>query len=68
MGLTDIIVIAIIILIVGGATAYIIRAKKRGQKCIGCPDSKACASNSKNGNSTCSGSCSSCCGCHEKEE
>lgn len=41
--MTDIIVIAIVILIVGGAVAYIIRAKKRGVKCIGCTASKRCA-------------------------
>ena len=46
---TDIIVIIIIALIIGGASFYIIRAKKRGQKCIGCPDAK-----------TCSGNCASC--------
>ena len=41
--MTDIIVIAIVLLIVGGAVAYIIRAQKRGIKCIGCPESKTCA-------------------------
>ena len=34
----EIVAIVAIILIVGGATAYIIKAKKSGQKCIGCPD------------------------------
>ena len=53
--LMDIIVIAIIIAIVGGAMAYIIRAKKSGKKCIGCPDSCSCSARSKGG---CSG-----CGC-----
>ena len=38
----DIIVIAIIALIIGGVVAYIIRAKKRGQKCIGCPYADKC--------------------------
>ena len=42
MGATDIIVIAIIALIIGAATFYIIRAKRRGQKCIGCPYAKSC--------------------------
>ena len=57
----DIVAIIVILLIVGAATAYIIKAKKSGRKCIGCPDSK-----------TCSGSCSSWCGCsgnnHEKTD
>lgn len=52
MTLTDIIVIIAIVLIVGGASFYIIRAKRRGQRCIGCPDAK-----------TCSGNCSACHGC-----
>ena len=29
-------------LIVGGALAYVLIAKKRGQKCIGCPYGKSC--------------------------
>ena len=41
---TDIIVLVIVALIIGGASLYIIRAKKRGQKCIGCPYAKSCAS------------------------
>ena len=56
----SVIPILLIVLIVGFAVAYIIRAKKSGQKCIGCPDSK-----------TCSGNCSACsCSCQsaEKEE
>ena len=53
----DIIAIIVILLIVGAATAYIIKAKKSGRKCIGCPDSK-----------TCSGSCASCGGCHAEND
>ena len=41
---TDIIVLVIIALVIGGASLYIIRAKKKGQKCIGCPHAKSCAS------------------------
>ena len=39
-------IIAIIatVLIIGGAVAYIIKAKKSGAKCVGCPYSKECAS------------------------
>ena len=51
--LTEIIAIAAIVLILGGAIAYIIKAKKSGQKCIGCPHSKSC--------SAAKGGCS--CGC-----
>ena len=43
--LTDIIIIVSILLIIGGAVAYIIKEKKRGNKCVGCPHSKSCPSN-----------------------
>ena len=48
----SIIAAIVIIAIVAAASLYIYKAKKRGQKCIGCPDSK-----------TCSGNCHSCGGC-----
>ena len=49
MDFIDIVVIAIIGVIIGGAVGYIVKAKKSGQKCIGCPYSK-----------TCGGSCGAC--------
>lgn len=51
--LENIVIIAVVVLIVAGALFYMYRAKKRGQKCIGCPYGKECT-----------GSCS----CKEKEE
>ena len=39
---SNIIAISAIVLIVGGSLSYIIIAKVRGQKCIGCPESKTC--------------------------
>jgi hypothetical protein len=58
MGLVDWIAVAVIALIIGGAAFYIIKAKKSGKRCIGCPDSEKC-----------SGSCSSChsCSCKNAE-
>ena len=47
----EIIAIAIIAVIVGGAIFYVIKAKKSGKKCIGCPDGCSC-------NGSCGGSCS----------
>lgn len=38
----DMIVIALVVLVVGGASFYIYKAKKKGQKCIGCPYGKEC--------------------------
>lgn len=39
----NIVIIAILVLTVGGAGFYIYRAKKSGQKCIGCPNSNSCS-------------------------
>ena len=43
--MSDFIVIAIIAIVVGAAISYIIKEKKRGVKCIGCPYSSACGGN-----------------------
>lgn len=43
--MTNIILIGILVLIIGGAAAYIRRAKKAGVKCIGCPHGKSCGGN-----------------------
>ena len=53
--MSDYIVIGIVTLLVGCAIFYIIRQKKKGAKCIGCPDAKKCSGN-------CSG-CTGNCGC-----
>ena len=45
--LGDVIVIIIIGVILALAIIYIVKAKKSGQKCIGCPHSKTCASKQK---------------------
>ncbi len=41
--MADIIVSVILAAIIGAVIAYIVRAKKRGQTCIGCPYAKECA-------------------------
>ena len=48
LDMTDIIVIAILVLIVGGASFYIIREKKKGKRCIGCPYACNCSGADKN--------------------
>ncbi len=50
--MVDLIAFVAIAVIVGVAAGYVYREKKRGTKCIGCPE----------GNS-CSGRCSGSCGC-----
>ena len=42
MGAETYIVIAVILVIIGLAAGYVIKAKKSGKKCIGCPYSGSC--------------------------
>lgn len=51
------IVIAVVTAIVGLAAWYIYRAKKSGQKCIGCPDARTCSGKGCNGGCGCGCSC-----------
>ena len=60
MGLIDCIVIAVIVLIIGGAVAYIVKAKKSGKKCIGCPEGCSCGNKNTNRASGC-GNCGKSC-------
>ena len=53
--LENIIIILIIAVILGLAIRYVIRAKKKGVKCIGCPDGAKCPGN-------CAGCSGNCCG------
>lgn len=48
--MANVIIIAAVVVIIGAAVGYIIKEKKRGTVCIGCPSA-----------GTCSGGCS---GCH----
>lgn len=47
MDLTKIITIAVIVLIIGGALFYIIKQKRSGSKCIGCPYAQQCGDHNK---------------------
>jgi hypothetical protein len=51
----DIIIIAVLAIILCGAIAYMIKTKKSGKKCIGCPGG-------------CSGSSGGCNGCRGREK
>ena len=42
--MTDYIIIGVVIVVVVLAGLYIRRAKKRGKKCVGCPDGASCPS------------------------
>ena len=48
--MADIIILASLLIVVGLAIAYIVKEKKRGVKCIGCPSAGTCHKRS--------------CGCH----
>lgn len=61
----NVIITLIIIGIVGAASTYIVRSKKRGVKCIGCPLSGQCCSAEKATDSQDAG-CGGCCGCGDK--
>ena len=45
--MADIIVIIILVLLIGSSAAYMIRAKKNGVKCVGCPAGGCCPGSGK---------------------
>ena len=49
IGMKEILLIAVLVLLAAAAVFYIIRAKRNGKACIGCPDG-----------GTCGGQCKSC--------
>ncbi len=53
----DIIVSVVLVVIIGAAIAYIVRSKKRGDACIGCPYAKQCG-----------GKCNGGCGSQQPDE
>lgn len=64
--MVNIIVTVILCVIVGSAGVYIHKSRKRGVKCIGCPDANVCAARSQAENTSgcggCSGGCQGCSG------
>ncbi|MBR6551955.1 MAG: FeoB-associated Cys-rich membrane protein [Clostridia bacterium] len=38
------IIIILLVAVLSAAIGYVVKAKKRGEKCIGCPHSKTCNS------------------------
>ena len=53
----NVVLVVILLAIAGGIIAYLWRAKRRGDACIGCPHGKQC-----------SGKCGSCNGCHNDKD
>ncbi len=56
---------AVLLIVIIVAIVYVIRAKKNGQKCIGCPNGSRCPSKDRQ---TSDGACCSCCGCTENNK
>ena len=54
----DIVMILILLVIIGSACFYIVKAKRNGEKCIGCSMSKQCASKNQDG---------TVCNCHSEK-
>lgn len=48
--MANVISVIVIVVILAAAITYIVKAKRSGQKCIGCPSSKTCGAT---GASTC---------------
>jgi len=63
--MADLILAAIILIIIGAAIRYIVKAKKSGVKCIGCPASSSCPSCNGGKNSD---GCSCCSETHENSD
>ena len=59
MNVTDIIIIAVVVLIVALSGLYVYFSKKKGNKCIGCPHGASCCSRS---------SCKDGCACGDDKE
>ena len=47
------IIIGIVAVIIAAAVIYIVRAKKKGQKCIGCPHGGNCSKNNASSGCCC---------------
>ena len=58
--MADMIVIAILLIVVGSAVAYIRKEKKRGAVCIGCPHAGSCGGHAHKTGHVCGGSCGMC--------
>ena len=45
--MTDVIILMILIILIGAAVSYIVKEKKNGTRCIGCPAGGNCPSSRK---------------------
>ena len=54
--MTDVIAVIILVILIGGAAVYLIRAKRNGVKCVGCPAGGNCSNQQKRKRKRLSGS------------
>lgn len=52
--MSDLILGLVLLVLIGAAVKYIIKAKKKGIKCIGCPEGASCGRKQSGGCSCCS--------------
>lgn len=57
--ISDVIIVIVVAIIMILAITYIIRAKRKGVKCIGCPNGCKCSDGQSSG-------CTSCANCNNK--
>lgn len=51
----DIIVLIVLAVVLIAAIVYVVKAKKKGIKCIGCPHANVCSQNAENSSCSCNG-------------
>jgi len=51
----NVIIIVVLAIILGLAARYVIKARKRGQKCIGCPNAGCCGRQGDGSGCSCNG-------------
>ena len=51
--MADVIAVIILVVLIGGAAVYLIRAKRNGVKCVGCPAGGNCSNQRKRKEKSC---------------
>lgn len=63
--MANLICVIAVLAVIGAAIAYIVKEKKKGTRCIGCPAAGTCSSHNHGEASGCGGNT---CGCHSDTE
>lgn len=68
--MTDFIAAVVLLAVIAAAARYVYKERKRGVRCVGCPDAGSCCMHrqqSLNSDLTCGSEESACCCCHTDE-